>query len=150
LLYGQKHDFNKAVEKVSEYVQKFTGAKHNFSDTSNEVNLWASTVVTHSSISTQVIVCQPRNQADPDLVLSSGTVKLPTENLVAFYRQLLVWNNLATDIAHFAVNDQQDIVALVYRRPIEGLDYSEFKDALETISTVNMNSIVLLKRDFHV
>jgi hypothetical protein len=145
-----KDEFSKAVEKISEYLQKFNGVKPAFTDTSTAESLWSSTMATHAGISTQVIVCQPKNQASIDVIFSSGSVKLPQENLVAFFRQLLTWNNLATDVAHFALNDEQGIIVLVYRRPFEGFDYSEFKHALETISTVNMNCIMLLRRSFAV
>jgi hypothetical protein len=95
-------------------------------------------------------VAQPKGQGSPDVIFSSAVVKVPTENVVAFFRQLLMWNNLATDIAHFALDDKQGAIFLVWRRPFENLDYSEFKDALETISTVNLNAIVMLKRSFNV
>jgi hypothetical protein len=96
-----------------------------------------------------VVVCQLKGRA-LEVIFSSASVKLPQVNLVAFFRQLLIWNNLATDVAHFALNDDQGIICLVYRRPYEGFDYAEFKHALETISTVNMNCILLLRKQFGV
>jgi hypothetical protein len=144
-----KEDYVKAVEKITEYLQNFTGTKPSFTDTSAGENLWASTLITHAGISTQVVVCQLKGRPI-DVIFSSASVKLPQENLVAFFRQLLMWNNLATDVAHFALNDEQGIICLVYRRPYEGFDYQEFKHALETISTVNMNCILLLRKQFGV
>jgi hypothetical protein len=144
-----KDEYNKAVAKITEYLQNCTGIKPSFTDTSTEENLWASTVITHAGISTMVVVCQLKGRA-LEVIFSSASVKLPQVNLVAFFRQLLIWNNLATDVAHFALNDDQGIICLVYRRPYEGFDYAEFKHALETISTVNMNCILLLRKQFGV
>jgi hypothetical protein len=144
-----KEEYNKAIEKVSQYLQTFSGVKPNFTDTSNADNLWSSTMVSHNGISTQVVVCQLKGRPI-DVIFSSGCVKLPQENLVAFFRQLLVWNNLATDVAHFALNDDQGVICLVYRRPYQGFDYDEFRHGLETISTVNLNCILLLRKQFGV
>jgi hypothetical protein len=145
-----RDEFKKAVDKISEYLQEFTGSRPTFMDTSTADSLFSNTTIAFRGIATQIIVCQPRNQTRVDIIFSSGTVKLPQENLVAFFRQLLTWNMLQTDIAHFGLNDDQGIVSLVYRRPFEGFDYNEFKFALESISNINNNCIAILRSTFAV
>jgi len=146
-----KHEFDKAVEKIGEYLHKFSGSKPSFSaDTSVPETFFSSAKVTHAGIMTQVIVVRFKGQPSIDVVFSSAAVKIPKENLVAFFRQLLAWNYMATDVAHYALDESQDTIFLVLRRPFEGLDYSEFKYALEKISTINMNCIMMLKKSFSV
>lgn len=141
-------EFKNAVEKIGEYVSKFSGNKLSLKDKSGSAAFLASAMVKYANINTEVAVIQPKGQSAPDVIFSSAAVKLPKENLVAFFRQLLVWNNLATDVAHYSLNEKLNTVFLVLRRPFEGLDYSEFKNALEKISAVNMNCIIRLKQSF--
>ena len=78
------------------------------------------------------------------------SISIIPENLLPFYRQLLVWNNFQTDVAHLAINDQQGVVFMVMRRPVSGLDYSEFRHNIDKISAVTLNVIFKLKQQFGV
>ena len=131
-------------------MHKFNGSKFSFSDASTAETFWTSTKVIHNSITTEVILEQLKSQASPDVIFVSCSVKIPSENVVAFFRQLLVWNYLQTDVAHFSIMEPQGIVALVLRRRFENFDYLEFKDIIEKMSVVNMNCLALLKRSFSV
>lgn len=86
----------------------------------------------------------------PDVVFALGVCHLPKEKLVAFFRQLLIWNNIETDVAHFAINDQTGMVLMLSVRPFEGFDYSEFKHAVQMMSTLAMKYILILNRQFGV
>ena len=146
-----KADFDKAVEKIGEYLHKFSGSKPSFSQDTSVPGTWVSTArVTHAAISIEVIVVRFKGEPSIDVILSSGVVKLPNENLVAFFRQLLAWNYVATDVVHYGLDEGQSTIFLLLRRPFEGFDYSEFKDALETISKVYVNGLMMLRQSFRV
>jgi len=147
-----KHEYDKAVEKIGEYLHKFTGSKPSFSqdDPPRAERWWSTTSVSHAAITIEVIVAWFKGDPSIDVILSSGVVKLPNENLVAFFRQLLAWNYGATDVAHYGLDEAQNTIFLLLRRPFEGFDYPEFKDALETISKINMSGLMLLRQSFRV
>jgi len=98
---------------------------------------------------TQVVVAA-FDKKSIDVIFNSGVVKIPNQNLVAFFRQLLAWNYVASGMAHYALNESTNITSLILRRPFEGFDYSEFKEALENISTTNLNGLILLRQKFPV
>jgi len=149
-VFGRSGEFQKAIKKVGEYSKKFSGRTPSFSEQSTPDLQIASTTVSYANIGTQVAVVLPKGQSSPDVIFSAGVCPLPKENLLAFYRQLLVWNNFQTDVAHFAINDEQGVVYLVLRRPFEGFDYSEFSHVVEKISAVTLNAILMLKKQFGV
>lgn len=144
-----KVEFRNAIEKISDYVHMFNGNKPAFTEQSAvDGSPMATTMITHGLITTAVVLALPKGEAQPHIIFSAGVCKLPKENVVAFFRQLLVWNNLATDVAHFAVSDNQETVFLVARRPIQNFDYSEFKNVLEKMSTITANAILMLNKQF--
>ncbi len=106
----------------------------------------ASTFVSYANVTTQVFVTKPKGETHSDLIFSAAVCPLPTENLLPFYRQLLVWNAFQTGVTHFAISDENDVVLLVMRRPVAGLDYSEFKHAIVRISSVTLNTLLMLQR----
>jgi hypothetical protein len=145
-----KQEFDKAVNKIGEYLHKFSGNKTSFTeDTSNPANFFASATVKHLNITTQVIVVA-FDKKSIDVIFNSAAVKIPNQNLVAFFRQLLAWNYVATGMAHYALSESTNITSLILRRPFEGFDYSEFKDAIENISNTNVNGLILLRSKFPV
>jgi hypothetical protein len=145
-----KQEFDKAVKTIGEYLHKFGGSNSSFTeDASNPANFFASATVKYANITTQVVVAA-FDKKSIDVVFNSGVVKIPNQNLVAFFRQLLAWNYLASGVAHYALNENTNITSLILRRPFEGFDYSEFKDALENISNTNLNGLILLRRKFPV
>lgn len=150
MTFAPPRDFKKAVEKINDYLHKFTGSKTQLADSSSGSSFLANTLITHSSITTEVGVMQLQNQPKPDVVFSSAVVKVPKENIVVFFRQLLAWNYLSTDVAHFALSENHDTIYLVLRRPIENLDYDEFRDMLQKISVTNMNSLLLIRKQFAI
>jgi len=77
-------------------------------------------------------------------------VTSPKENLVAFFRQLLNWNFLDTDVTHFSINDKASTVQLNMKRPIQDFDYSEFVNATQTLSALTMNYIPILVRQWGI
>jgi hypothetical protein len=55
---------------------------------------------------------------------------------VALYRKLLELNFLATRSCCFAIDEERKILYLRAMRTLDGLDYEEFVDLLETVATV--------------
>jgi hypothetical protein len=143
-------EFQKAVKKIGEYLKRFAGKPASFSDQSNPDMQISTTKVTYGNIETQVFIIQPKAQTSPDVIFSVGVFPLPKENLLPLYRQLLVWNYFQTDIAHFAISDEQNAVFLVLRRPFEGFDYQEFRYSVEKTSSVALNTILMLTKQFGI
>jgi hypothetical protein len=54
----------------------------------------------------------------------------------AFYRELLELNFLSTGDCTFAIDAQSDTLYLKAMRSLAGLDYTEFRDLLQTIASV--------------
>jgi len=149
-IVGKSGEFQKAVKRVGEYIKKFSGSTPSFSEQSTPDLQMASTSVSYANIGTQVAIVLPKGQSSPDVIFSAGVCPLPKENLLPFFRQLLVWNNFQTDVAHFAISDEQGAVFLVLRRPCEGFDYSEFSHAVAKMSAVTLNTIMMLKKQFGI
>ncbi|MFQ6081081.1 MAG: hypothetical protein ACE5OW_05390 [Candidatus Bathyarchaeia archaeon] len=151
-LFGKSQDseFKKSVNLINGYLKKLDSRISPLSEKMMGDMPMASTVLSYANIKTEVAVVKPKGQAWSDMIFSAAVCPLPKENLLPFYRQLLVWNNFQTDVAHFAISDAQNAVFLVMRRPVSGLDYSEFRHIVEKISSVTLNSILLLQRQFRV
>ena len=143
-------EFRNAVEKIGEYVKDFIGSKPLFTEQPNSSFPLARTQITQTGITMDVIAALLPGKTIPDVVFALGVCHLPKEKLVAFFRQLLIWNNIETDVAHFAINDQTGMVLMLSVRPFEGFDYSEFKHAVQMMSTLAMKYILILNRQFGV
>jgi hypothetical protein len=70
------------------------------------------------------------------LLLISPVMRVPERNTEAFYRRLLELSFLATSDAAFAIDKKTDMAYLRILRRLEGLDYDEFEDLLQTIASV--------------
>jgi len=143
-------EFKTSVKLINDYLKKFDSRISPLSEKMTGDMPMASTYLSYANIKTEVAVIKPKGQTWSDLIFSAAVCPLPKENLLPFYRQLLVWNNFQTDVAHFAINDQQGVVFMVMRRPVSGLDYSEFRHIVEKISSVTLNSIFMLRQQFGV
>lgn len=64
------------------------------------------------------------------------------------YRRLLELNFLATADGAFSIDKDRDIIYLRALRGLNGLDYDEFEDMLQTIATVADHWDDRLRRDF--
>jgi hypothetical protein len=61
---------------------------------------------------------------------------VPQANREALYRRLLELNYLATEDGAFAVDRESGRVYLRALRPLEGFDFEEFVDLLDTVARV--------------
>ncbi|MBW2731338.1 MAG: YbjN domain-containing protein [Deltaproteobacteria bacterium] len=63
-------------------------------------------------------------------------MEVPSKGSEELYRKLLELNFLKTSDAAFAIDGDMNIVYLRALRTLEGLDYEEFVDLLDTVATV--------------
>ncbi len=70
------------------------------------------------------------------LLFLSDIMPVPDSNQLELFRKLLELNFLATSDASFAVDRRNDRIYLRALRGLEGLDYEEFADLLETVALV--------------
>jgi len=147
---SQDSEFREAIRNINGFLKKFDSRITPLSEAVAVDMLMANTSYSYANIKTEVFVVKPKGQAGTDLIFSTPVCSLPKENLLPFYRQLLVWNNFQTDVAHFAVSDTQNAVFLVMRRPVLDLEYSEFRYCVDKISAVTLNTLFQLKQKFGV
>lgn len=145
---SQDNEFQKSIKSINGYLKKIDPSVSPISDKTVGDIPAASTQLSYANIRIEVAVVKPKDQTGSDLIFSAAVCPLPKENLLPFFRQLLVWNNFQTDVAHLAINDQQGVVYMVMRRPVLGLDYSEFRHNVNKISAVTLNVIFMLKKQF--
>lgn len=129
-------EFKKSVKSINSYLKMIDPSVSPISDKMVGDIPATNTQLSYANIRIEVIVAKPKGQTKSDLILSAAVCPLPKENLLPFYRQLLVWNNFQTDVAHLAINDQQGMVYVVMRRPVLGLDCWKFRDNVDKMSTV--------------
>jgi hypothetical protein len=147
---SQDNEFRESIRSINDFLKKLDSRITPLSEAVASDMLMASTSFLYANIKTEVIVVKPKGQTGTDLIFSTPVCSLPKENLLPFYRQLLVWNNFQTDVAHFAVSDTQNAVFLVMRRPVLDLEYSEFRYYVDKISAVTLNALFQLKQKFGV
>jgi len=144
---SQDKEFQKSVKQIDGYLKKLDSSISPLSEKNTSV---ATTSLSYANIRTEVIVIKPKGQTKSDLIFSAALVPLPKTNLLPLFRQLLVWNNLQTDVAHLSIDDNQGVIFMVIRRPISGLDYLEFKNNIDKISAVTLNVLFKLKQQFGI
>lgn len=144
----QDSEFKGSVETINSFLKQFDPSTVPLAEKGEVGMPAANTSLSYAGIRTEVIVVKPQGQTGSDLIFSTGVCPLPKDNLLPFYRQLLVWNNMQTDVAHFAISDTQNAAFMIVRRPILGLDYSEFRYCVDKISTVTLCCLLQLKQKF--
>jgi len=70
------------------------------------------------------------------LVFLAPIMRVPDKNQLEFYRRLLELNFLSTSDGAFAIDRKTGIVHLRAIRGLEGLDFEEFVDILDTVGAV--------------
>ena len=70
--------------------------------------------------------------------------------ILPFVLQLMTWNNFITGVTHFSIDNAHERVFFALRRPVKDLDYSEPKNAVEQVSTIAVNSLLLLRQRFPI
>lgn len=70
------------------------------------------------------------------LLFLARIMKVPPENQLSLFQELLELNYLATGDSSFALEKATNTLCLRAHRSIQGLDYSEFEDLLHTVASV--------------
>ena len=82
------------------------------------------------------------------IVLSRPLFHIPETGLLELFEQLLFWNNGATEMIHFAIDEPLNTINLVCFRTMEGMSFQEFQRALENMILVARNSTRRLQSEF--
>jgi serine/threonine protein kinase len=96
-----------------------------------------------------VITSKPQDRYDL-IAFVSPIFKIPSVNVLAFYRRLLSLSNGHTDVAQFAIDPNERSVNLTCVRICAHLDYKEFQYTLDAITRVQANIQSALKTEFAV
>lgn len=143
-------DFQKAINLINEYLKKFDPKIEILKViTGTGKLLLASTKLSYKGIHMELGVILPEG-GKPDLIITAPLrLPPPGTNLLPVYQQLLRWNFFQTEITHFALDDQ-GLISLVVRRPLEDLGYSEFEYCISKVSEVTAAGLILLKQNFGI
>ena len=93
------------------------------------------------------IFTRPSDRQDC-IVLSRPLFHIPETGLLELFEQLLFWNNGATEMIHFAIDEPLNTINLVCFRTMEGMSFQEFQRALENMVLVARNSTKRLQSEF--
>ena len=96
-----------------------------------------------------VVTSKPQDRYDL-IVFVSPLFKIPTTNVLAFYRRLLSLSNGHTDVAQFAIDPHGRSVNLTCVRICAHLDFIEFQYTLDAMSRVHGNMIHAMRSEFAV
>jgi hypothetical protein len=82
------------------------------------------------------------------LMVASPVMNLPETNLLPLFRKLLTLNYADTFDAAFSLNERFGTIDLQIKRPLEDLDYSEFRRAVGIVGRAANKFIRVLRTDF--
>lgn len=82
------------------------------------------------------------------LIFSIPILRVPANNAGKLFEQLLYWNNAATGVVHFALDELINSINIVCVRPVEGLDFQEFQSCLDQMLNVRLNAFNQLRKTF--
>lgn len=73
---------------------------------------------------------------------------LPKTGVDPLFRQLLEWNNGATDMLRFGVDERTDKIYLICLRPVPGFAYEEFYTCVRRIIEISADAKTRLAQNF--
>ena len=117
------------IDMVNDYLRRFGEA---VSTSIDPLDSGGYTDIRHGSLVIGINAVLERRV----LLVVARIGRVPELNKQRLYRKLLELNFLATAECAFAIDDQRDSVVLRAMRLLEGLDYGEFRDLLETMASV--------------
>lgn len=82
------------------------------------------------------------------IVISRPLFHIPESGIFELFEQLLFWNNGATEMVHFAIDEPLNTINVVCFRTMEGMSFQEFQRTLENIVVVCKNSSKKLQPEF--
>jgi hypothetical protein len=93
------------------------------------------------------IFTRPSDRQDC-VVFSRPLFHIPESGQLDLFEQLLFWNNGASEMVHFAIDEPLNTINLVCFRTMEGMSFQEFQRCLENIVVVAKNSSKRLQPEF--
>ena len=93
------------------------------------------------------IFTSPQHKKDC-LVITLSLFNIPDQGTEELFEQLLSWNNGATEVVRFTLDEVVKTINLMCVRPIEGLSFEEFQHCLDSILAVAKNSVDRLQREY--
>ena len=119
------------IDMVNDYIKRF-GAS--VAVELHPLDADGYTDLRHGALVIGVNACVERNVL---LILARmGPAPPADRDNSALYRKLLELNFLSTRACCFAIDEERKILYLRAMRPLDGLDYEEFVDLLETVASV--------------
>jgi hypothetical protein len=82
------------------------------------------------------------------IVFSRPLFHIPESGQLDLFEQLLFWNNGASEMVHFAIDEPLNTINLVCFRTMEGMSFQEFQRCLENIVVVAKNAAKRLQPEF--
>lgn len=116
-------------EMVNEHIRRFSG---DVAAVIDPLDAEGYTDVRHGELVVGINVVREHRV----LVVLVRMGHVPETNKQRLYRKLLELNFLTTAECAFAIDDQRDSVYLRAMRPLDGLDYVEFRSLMEHIAGV--------------
>jgi hypothetical protein len=119
------------IDMVNDYIRRFG---ESVSVELHPLDSDGYTDLRHGALVIGVNACVDRNV----LLILARMAPVPAagQENAALYRKLLELNFLATRACCFAIDEERKILYLRAMRPLDGLDYEEFVDLLETVASV--------------
>ena len=96
-----------------------------------------------------VITSKPQDRYDL-IIFVSPLFKIPSANVLAFYRRLLSLSNGHTDVTQLAIDPNSRTVNLTCVRICAHLDYKEFQYTLNAMTRVQSGIVTALRSEFAV
>ena len=94
-----------------------------------------------------VVTSKPQDRYDL-IAFVSPLFKIPSTNVLAFYRRLLSLSNGHTDVAQFAIDPNERSVNLTCVRICAHMDFKEFQYTLDAMSRAHGNMTHAIKSEF--
>ena len=128
-------------ERVAEYIQRFSEL---IGVAIEPLDADGYTQVARGSATVGINVIEQKGF----IMFLAPIMEVPAGDPTAFYRQLLELNFLQTEDGAFAIDKQRNRVYLRALRSLDGFDFDEFVDMLDTIARVADEWDDKLKADF--
>jgi hypothetical protein len=123
------------AKRINSYISQFTTAVAEATGMELDFDLLDAegfTTVTRGSATVGISVIEE----EETIVFASKIMDVPATQQEACYRMLLELNYAATSVGAFAIDKESDSIVLKAHRSIEGLDYDEFEEMLDSVATV--------------
>jgi serine/threonine protein kinase len=106
--------------------------------------------VQHRGIAVGILLASKPNSSSDLIAFISPLFRVPSDNLVTFYKRLLILSNGHTDVAQFALDTKNRSVNLTCIRGCAQMEYKDFLYTLDAISNTAKAIGFPLKAEFRI